>query len=204
MGIQDRDWYREEYKKKEERYGKDFKSQNNYQEYYDSIWEEVEPSGRRTSKDKSSDKGNKNKNNNNGARQDDYILVPGACINCQSRFQVRISRKAVGDYTYTCPKCGRVITVKNQTAKEFKEAEENRNALPIVVTLIGSLLASRMYSIYNIVLPIIVMLVYNLWMIINCFTKRPKTSALIKVLAIFFFLILECGLGMEVYKIFLG
>ena len=203
MGIQDRDWYREEYKKKEEKYGRDFKSQNDYQGYYDSIWEEVEPSGRNTSKNKSSDKGDKNRNNTNGAQQNDYILVPGVCINCQSRFQVRISRKAVGDYTYTCPKCGRVITVKNQTKKEFKEAEENKNALPVLGTMAGSMLALHLYEKYSVFLPIIIMLLYNLWMVIDCFTKRPKTSVVVKVGAIFFFLICEFLLGMEAYKVLL-
>ena len=184
MGIQDRDWYREDYKGREKKYGNDFNKK--YQNFYDSAWEEVEPS-RKRDKDPSS----------NGD-----MIIPTVCTNCQNSFQVRLKQKDVRSYSYTCPNCGRVTTVTIQTEKESKTAEENKNAFPIIVTLLGTLGSIELYRYFNNAIPIIIMVIYNLWMILDCFIKRPKTSVLIKVLATFFFIVCEFIAVMQLYELF--
>ena len=44
MSIEDCDWYREDYKEKEKKYGSDFDATKVKQEAWNSMWEEVEPS----------------------------------------------------------------------------------------------------------------------------------------------------------------
>lgn len=189
MGIQDRDWYRKDYKEREAKYGSDFNSDKKKQGSYDSTWEEVEPPHKELSK-------------KNSPVDEDYIIVPGGCSNCQKSFQVRIKRSVAGNYSYTCPNCGRITTVRSQTQQDVGKAEHSKNLFAIAASFYGAFLALLAYNHFHFTLPIILMLIYDIWMLGYVFSKKPKAGVGTKVLAVIFFLISVGVLGLMLYFIF--
>ena len=189
MGIQDRDWYRKDYKEREAKYGSDFNSDKEKQGFNASAREEVEPPHKELSK-------------KNSPVDEDYIIVPGGCSNCQKSFQVRIKRSVAENYSYTCPNCGRITTVRSQTKQDAGKAEQSKNLFAIAASFYGVFLVLFAYSYFHFTLPIILMLIYDIWMLGYVFSKKPKAGVGTKVLAVIFFLISVGVLGLMLYFIF--
>ena len=103
MSIEDRDWYREDYKEKERRYGSDFSAHN--------------PSERKNGQVASDNTSNA------------FVLVPGSCTRCGNTFQVRVLKNVTKNYGYTCPRCGQRMTV---TGKHQKNAAKRANGKRIL------------------------------------------------------------------------
>lgn len=103
MSIEDRDWYREDYKEKECRYGSDFSAHN--------------PSER------------KNGQVASGNASNAFVLVPGSCTRCGNTFQVRVLKNVTKSYGYTCPRCGQRMTV---TDKHQRNAAKRANGKRIL------------------------------------------------------------------------
>ena len=103
MGIQDRDWYREDYKKREAKYGDDLRSASSYHGFHDLKKEETNSSYKTAANGRSTDP--------------DYVIAPGSCSNCGKIFRVRVRRSEIEKYSYTCPNCGQVIIVTSKTAE---------------------------------------------------------------------------------------
>lgn len=111
MSIEDRDWYREDYKEKERRYGSDFSAHN--------------PSERKTGQFASDNTSNA------------FVLVPGSCTRCGNTFQVRVLKNVTKNYGYTCPRCGQRMTV---TGKHQKNAAKRANGKRILGKLASAFL----------------------------------------------------------------
>ncbi len=171
MGNKSRDSYSENHKR-EEKYGGD---SSNYQEFHDALWEEIEPV-RKSSSEKED------------PPQEDWIIVPGGCSNCLKSYKLKIKRSDVNNYTYTCPNCGRVISVKTQSAIP-RSLERDKALFAISVSIYGAMLALFILTTFHNTLPVILMLIYDVWMILHIFTKKPKTTGGVRFLAVIFFLI---------------
>lgn len=200
MSIEDRDWYREAYKEKEEKYGGDFSLNGKRQKAADAMWEEVEPShsgGGTPPKNPTTTKTAANPSD------DDYVLIAGGCTKCGASFNVRVKRKELGNYTYACPKCGQKMTVKSQTVADTQKAEGSKNLFIVATSFYGAFIALWLTSKTMTAWPlIIVMLIYNIWMLITIFTKKPKTGIGTKILAIFFFIFSEGIMGFMAYSLY--
>ena len=170
MGVQDRDWYRKDYKEREAKYGSDFS--NNY---HSTCGEQK------------------------SASDANFIIVPGGCSNCGKSFQIRVKRSEAENYSYTCPNCGRVTTVKSQTAEAVNSAEQSKALFAIAGSFFGAFLALLILSRFNFIWPVFIMLLYDLWMIVYVFTKKPKTGIGTRILAVIFFVFSVDILGVIIY-----
>ncbi len=146
MGIYDRDWYKEAYKQKEEKYGSDFSS-NGKKQSTSARQErprqktEDKQSGRTSEKEQARFTGSsgassqQNQSANHGFAfsvfpnnpipapfGDDLsnrnnIIGLGICPQCFGMFRIRTPKYALFEYSYSCPNCGTRITVKSDRKK---------------------------------------------------------------------------------------
>lgn len=114
MSIEDRDWYREEYREKERRYGSDFN-------LHDSSERKTIPFFN-----------DKNK----------FVLVPSRCFRCGNTFQVRVLKNAAKSYSYTCPRCGQKVTVTGNHQTNTAKRAGRKQALGKLVFAFLNLFAS--------------------------------------------------------------
>lgn len=175
MGMQDRDWYRESYREREAKYGSDFKL----------------------------DSHSRREDQKNMQADADLIVVPGGCSNCGRSFQIRIRRSEAGNYSYTCPNCGRVTTVTSKTTGAINTEEQSKALYAIAASFFGAVLALFIVGKYNFIWPVIIMLLYDLWMVVYVFAKKPKTGIGTRVLAVIFFLLSVGVMGLILYLKFL-
>lgn len=87
MSIQDRDWYWEDYKKKETDYDGDFSLHSKKKK------ESVPPSTPYFSV------------------AQDIVVVPRFCQKCGYKFGIKVREYCILDYSYECPKCGQKVYV---------------------------------------------------------------------------------------------
>lgn len=105
--------------------------------------------------------------------------------------------------TSACTKCGQKMTVKSQTVAETQKAENSKNLFIVATSFYGAFITLWLTSKTMMTWPlIIVMLVYNIWMLTTIFTKKPKTGIGTKILAIFFFIFSEGIMGFMVYSLY--
>ena len=124
MGLQDRDWYREEYQEKEKKYGSDFSGKGNKQqakaEKKPSKAEKKPPKAEphRVIFEKNifstvtSDSGaySTMRLGSDGA----MMNVLGVCPRCQNCFAVKVLKGQLYHYDYTCPECGQKVTIQGK------------------------------------------------------------------------------------------
>ncbi len=133
MSIEDRDWYREAYKEKEEKYGGDFSLHS---------------------------KPKINSGNGNPPR--------------------------------------RPTMTKN--ADPSSKGKGLSKTVLILITFYGSVGVLFLTSKITVAWPLVfVMLIYNIWMLITVFAKKPKSGIGIKILALFFFIFSEGVMGLLAY-----
>lgn len=87
-------------------------------------------------------------------------------------------------------------------AARTSETEREKALYAVAGSFFGALLSLFLYSKLRYTFPITLMILYDFWMIIYVFTKRPKTSVGTRILAIFFFFISEGMLSLMLYLIY--
>ena len=97
MSMYDRDWYREDYKRREEKYGSDFGAKT---------------SGRAKTPLPSTTTPVKNAARNSFL-SDETTIVPCYCPNCSKTLSVRIKKGRLRYYKFQCPQCKNNIVVQN-------------------------------------------------------------------------------------------
>lgn len=98
MSIYDRDWYREDYKRKQqaqEQSSSGIPSRN--APPVKTMMRDREPSDDGTT-----------------------VFVPVVCASCLNSLKIRLPKRIPYEYSFTCPKCGRTTTVKTDQAKKAK------------------------------------------------------------------------------------
>lgn len=169
MGIYDRDWYRESYKKKEEKYGKDFslnhsdkgndrpKSDRDRQyktdkkESYEYSWHRER--GENANKERTDGFQAAKGNNIPAPFGDDpndsaNVIGLGVCPRCYNMFRVRTPKRALYEYSYVCPSCQQRINIKSEreTSRKFKPGPIFLKALGIFLGIIILYIALAFYS----------------------------------------------------------
>ena len=121
MGLQDRDWYREEYQEKEKKYGSDFSGKAKTEKVKPEKKPpkaEKQPEPHRVIFEKNifstvtSDSGaySTMRLGSDGA----MMNVLGVCPRCQNCFPVKVLKGQLYHYDYTCPECGQKVTIQGK------------------------------------------------------------------------------------------
>ena len=117
MSIYDRDWYREDYKRR----------QQAQEQSSSGIPPRKDPPVKTMLKDREpSDDGT-------------TVLVPAVCANCLNNIQVRLPKRIPYEYSFTCPKCGKTTTVKTDQGKKAKSYVTEHIASIIIYPLMAFL-----------------------------------------------------------------
>ena len=90
----------------------------------------------------------------------------------------------------------------NISQQDVGKAEHSKNLFAIAASFYGAFLALLAYNHFHFTLPIILMLIYDVWMLVYVFSKKPKAGVGTKVLAVIFFLISVGLMGLMLYLIF--
>ena len=143
MGLEDRDWYREAYKEKEEKYGPDFSAKGGPKSkktadkspHENASKRTQNPSGNPNSQSAKANRtsGQQNIHGNVFSEKGNYgsirfgpdvsapsvMNAPGICPKCNHLFLVRVKKQKLYKYDYACPECGHVVKVRSTKDKSF-------------------------------------------------------------------------------------
>ena len=124
MGLEDRDWYREDYRAKEKKYGSDFSGSSKQKKASDR----AEPKQERKRAEPRREYAEKTVRStvftsegaystmSLGSVPGDPLLmnVLGVCPNCHDCFPVKVLKSQLYRYDYTCPRCGHVVSIHSK------------------------------------------------------------------------------------------
>lgn len=213
MSLEDRDWYRKEYSQKQKQY-------NTQQGETKTKWAEPETSA---SGDGIPPKTPVTDKVAEPSEDDGFVNIRSLCTKCGQMFYVRVRKEEQDDYSYKCPRCGysmhetinnkerannirinkNINTNKSQAKTEKKSNKENSNKAEVWYVL-----ASFYLTFGAIVLTsnnsecfywLIVMAIYNIWMIVHVFTRRPPNSIIMKIGAMACFILTEGVISLVLY-----
>lgn len=124
MGIYDRDWYKEAYKKKEEKYGSDFSGNNTEKKEKQTkhnpfTQKKAEYAQKNTGGPTYTHATIKNIQLGNDIQDKDVMHVLGVCPKCYNLFSVNILKKQLYNYSYSCPICNQSVAVKSKKKRSI-------------------------------------------------------------------------------------
>lgn len=176
MGIYDRDWYKESYKQKEEKYGSDFsaagkKQSTSVRQEHPRQKTEDKQSGRTPEKEQArftGSSGESSKQSQSAHHGSAFSVFPsnpipapfgddlsdrnniiglGICPQCFGMFRIRTPKYALFEYSYSCPNCGQRIDVTSGKPQSKGKGKVGKHIF-YGVAIVGLCLAAFVTFVY--------------------------------------------------------
>lgn len=191
MSIEDREWYRQDYQRREQKQRND---PGPFKDHRKDMHDAPDGTERYRSREDIPHETMKIVVSSTVSKEGEDYNIPVSCIQCGTPFHVKMKRGASIQKTYECPCCGHPVTVS-------KESLTGKGLFIMMILLTLCLSYVAVYGVENFNFPVIVpvaMLLINLISIILVFKKTVPKSG-IRTATFVSFLISEWYLGLYLY-----